>query len=252
LSLGFLIFWRNDLIARIKEVVASDVCQAEVMRIGSLVSEVFVRVPAPEIKQVLSFKDQRKSLLVARSIQVEGDLFGRFRDNDRTTDSLKLGHFVWRFERSVTPEGWVGTIRSGPTQFKVVRVAISSISEGQDYLWRLFLKIRFETAHHNARAFGGFVRRYLGLEQTISESGIDDSGGESTGCGECEDDTQNKFSYRKALSGLVAVAIGMIGITVGYLRAERLGVARALCLVSLSCLVYGIGLIVAFVAFGIW
>jgi hypothetical protein len=86
----------------------------------------------------------------------------------------------------------------------------------------------------------------------MGEAGVDSGGGEGTYSADREDDTQKKLRYRKALGGLVALAIGVVGISVAYLRAERLGVARALCVLSLSCLVYGIGLIVTFVSLGIW
>jgi hypothetical protein len=77
---------------------------------------------------------------------------------------------------------------------------------------------------------------------------VDSSGGESTDGSSRENDAQNKFPYGKTLGGLAAIAIGLIGISIAYLRAERLGVTRALCVLSLSCAVYGIGLIVTFVS----
>jgi hypothetical protein len=86
----------------------------------------------------------------------------------------------------------------------------------------------------------------------MSKAGVDSGSGEGACSGDREDDTQKKLRYCKALGGLVALAIGVVGISIAYLRAERLGVARALCVLGLWCLTYGIGLIVTFVSLGIW
>ena len=118
----------------------------------------------------------------------------------------------------------------------------------------------FGLGRSNVGLFTSLVYQSLGFRHgvlhgshlLVREVSVGSSSNESANSGNGQNDIQCKFRFWVVLCGLVALVSGVGGIAIIYNYIERLSFATSLPLLLLSCAIYGSGLFVTFVYFGIW
>lgn len=216
---------------RLCRIATRDVSNAKLLWGFRFVTEKFVRVPTPNVEQVLPLKNFGQALSVGGTLEGKHNVLSSFCREKRPNCSLGFGEFPRWLVWSIGRQRRIFAVRRREINLEVMRVSMTSIGERENRLRARLSEISPESAYNNSRAFSsfvsilsdliGFLRRF---EKTISQCGVNDD------CEEC-----GQFQpYLYVLAAAVLFLIGATSGIHGFYKIHRDGAVVAIA-VALTC-----------------